>query len=68
MSSACDLVEFSSVDAYSNLTLKTVSILKYVLDGRERFGWKPDFLFIVDDDTWVNMDELWKRLYEEETV
>ena len=66
MSSYCDLVEFTVLDAYMNNTLKVTSLLKYVVEGSAKFGWSPDYLFLMDDDSWVNIGGLWDRLFEED--
>ena len=64
MSEHCDIVEFSCLDAYMNNTLKAVSLLKYIEDGREVFGWNPDFVFLIDGNSWIKLDELWNRIYK----
>ena len=52
------------VDSYTNVTLDTVSVLKFV----KAWPWAngvPDYIIVGDDDTYVNVPNLWSLLYVE---
>ena len=50
---------------YNNLTLKTLSMLKYFIDS-SNFITPPKYLVKVDDDTFVNVPRLWNTLNYDE--
>ena len=63
----CDFVQFDFVDSYLNITLDTMSAIKFAL------GWKwrpkmPDFLAIADDDVYLNIPAIWKSIYEDKVI
>lgn len=61
----CDTIQFDYVDTYKNITIDTLHCLKVAL------GWswarEPDFLAIADDDTYIDIPEIYKYLSENVT-
>ena len=57
----CDMVQMDFVDSYENVTLDTVSALKFALS----WPWEeePEFVVVGDDDTYVNVPRLMDLLY-----
>ena len=65
-SAHCDIVVMDFIDHYNNLTLKTLSALKLALgsggvvagnDHNGRGDRGPDYLMLLDDDTYVNIPQ-----------
>ena len=48
------------LDSYQNGTLDSISAMKLAFSYSEI---NPEFIFIVDDDTYVNLPRLWELLY-----
>ena len=63
----CDMVQMDYLDCYENVTLDTVSCLKFALSGFTPDS-RPDFVVIGDDDTYINVPMLWALLYEEKAI
>jgi hypothetical protein len=54
------------VEHYHNLTLKTMFSLKYFLDGSNfEEGKIPDYIFKADDDTFVNLANLYPTIHSQ---
>lgn len=63
------MVQMDYVDSYENVTLDTISCLKFARHiefGGEQF--EPDFLIIGDDDTYINIPNLMSLFYEEKEI
>ena len=58
----CDTVQFSFLDHYMNITLKSVHILKYVLD-HPILSQSLEHVLVIDDDTFVNVPALYEEVY-----
>lgn len=63
----CDIVQFDYVDEYFNITMDSISALKFAL-GYDWKGQEPDFVAIADDDTYIHIPNLWKTLYVEQAL
>ena len=48
------------IDSYGNLTLKTMMGLKWA----SRYCWRAKFVYKVDDDMFVNVENLLKYLQQ----
>lgn len=55
------------VDTYKNVTMDTLSSLKFFLNWNWN-GNQPDFLAIADDDTYVNVPAMWNVLFEDRII
>ena len=60
----CDLVELPVKEHYMNLTLKTVAMIKYVIESE----FRPKFVFLMDDDSYLNLPLLYKLTVLDKTV
>lgn len=58
----CDLVQFDFVDHYNNITLKTVHILKFLLD-HPTLSKSLQYALFTDDDSFVNVPKLYEELF-----
>ena len=58
----CDMVQFDFTDHYNNITLKTVHILKYLLD-HPLFSQNLKFILMTDDDSFINVPKLYEELF-----
>ena len=58
-------VQSDTIDNYYNVTLKEVLTYKYILS----LPWtaRPDFIVKVDDDSYVNIPELWRVFMSSKT-
>ena len=63
----CDLLQMDFVDTYKNVTMDTLSSLKFFLNWNWK-GDQPDFLAIADDDTYVNVPAMWNVLFEDRII
>ena len=61
----CFVVQSDTIDNYYNVTLKEVLTYKYILS----LPWtaRPDFIVKVDDDSYVNIPELWRVFMSSKT-
>ena len=64
----CDLVQFDFFDSYLNITMDTVSALKFALGVKWPNQMTPDFLVIADDDTYVNIPMLRQMLFQDNII
>ena len=62
----CDILQFDFVDHYTNITLDSLHALKFAL------GWKwktkPEYLIISDDDSYINLKEVYQFLKSESMI
>ena len=58
----CDLVQFDFIDHYNNITLKTVHIVKYLLD-HPIISRSAEYVLFTDDDSYVNVPKLHEELF-----
>lgn len=52
------MIQEDFIDTYSNVTLDSIFALKFVLDWR--WDEAPKFVFLGDDDSYVNIPQLWE--------
>ena len=64
----CDLVQFDFHDSYLNITLDTVNALKFALGVEWPRTGSPDFVIIADDDTYINLPQLKKMLFQDNII
>ncbi len=68
----CDLLLDDFVDSYSNTTLDTMAALKFFLSlqREDERGGGPSLVMIADDDSYVDLRSLRKKLIgsEEQTL
>ena len=58
----CDVVQFDFIDTYENITLDTISALKFVMGYQWKLGDEPSFIAITDDDNYVNIPDVYARI------
>ncbi len=64
----CDVVQMDFVDSYENVTLDTISALKFARTADFSPFGPPDYVVIADDDTYINVPKLWSLLYEDDVI
>ena len=64
----CDLIQFEVIEHYHNLTLKVVSIVQWIIQNEHHSQKKLQHLFMLDDDTYLNIPRLYKELYHPQKV
>ena len=63
----CDMVQFDFVDEYHNITMDSLSALKFAL-GYNWKGDEPDYVIIADDDAYIHIPNLWRKLYSSDQI
>ena len=58
----CDIVQFDFEDHYNNITLKSVHIVKYLLD-HPTLSKSLKYVLMTDDDSFVNVPKLYEELF-----
>lgn len=64
MDDHCDMIVFEDlVEGYFNKTLRVAAAFRYLLALRPS-GLDPDYVLLMDDDTYVNLTALHSELFE----
>ena len=57
-----DILQEPFKDTYNNLTLKSISILKYFVNASSRTSEEWYFLLKTDDDSFIHLEHLYKLI------
>lgn len=63
----CDIVQMDFIDHYQNVSLDSISAIKFAL-GLKATSEIPDFLAIADDDVFINIPAVYKILFQDNFI